>query len=143
MTNALDRVVATDEREFRGDIAREVIMRLTLHCVLLLSTVLASHAAGYRTIKVVAEKAPGTCSSQRSHLGIETSYLIDGEVTFMIDGRQPTVYKPGGEWRLEPNVVHNACAGSAPTKVLVIYVLEKGRYPFDRDVLALDIVGFT
>jgi quercetin dioxygenase-like cupin family protein len=130
-------------------------MRLTHHCVLLLSTVLASHAmaqqppregdtvqsgatkrtilsiqdfpAGYQTIKVVAENAPGTCSGRHSHPGIETSYLIDGEVTFTIDGKQPTVYKPGGEWRLEPNVVHDACAGSAPTKVLVTYVLEKGK----------------
>jgi quercetin dioxygenase-like cupin family protein len=130
-------------------------MRLIHHCVLLLSTVLASHAmaqqppregdtlqsgatkrtilsiqdfpAGYQTIKAVAENAPGTCSGRHSHPGIETSYLIDGEVTFTIDGKQPTVYKPGGEWRLEPNVVHDACAGIAPTKVLVTYVVEKGK----------------
>src|SRR5271168_3939703 len=80
-------------------------MRLTHHCVLLLSTVLASHAmaqqppregdtvqsgatkrtilsiqdfpASYQTIKMVAENAPGTCSGRHGHPGIETSYLID------------------------------------------------------------------
>jgi quercetin dioxygenase-like cupin family protein len=128
-------------------------MRRTCHYVVLLSTVLASHAmaqqvkegdtvstgatkrtvlsvqnfpAGYQTMKLLAENAPGSCSGRHSHPGIETSYLLEGEVTFTIDGKQPTVYKPGGEWRLDPNVVHNACAGNAPTKVLVTYVLPAG-----------------
>lgn len=126
-------------------------MRLTCHYVLLLSTVFTTQAMaqqvkegdtvstgatkrtvlsvqnfppGYRTMKLLAENAPGSCSGRHSHPGIESSYLIEGEMTFTIDGKAPTNYKSGAEWRLDPNVVHNACAaGSAPTKVLVTYVL--------------------
>jgi quercetin dioxygenase-like cupin family protein len=130
-------------------------MRLTCHCVLLLSTVLASHAmaqtppkvgdtvstgdtkrtilsiqdfpAGYQTMKLIAENAPGTCSGRHTHPGIETSYLIEGETTFTIDGKPPTIYKAGGQWTLDPHVVHNACnTGNVPGKTLVTYVMPKG-----------------
>jgi hypothetical protein len=84
--------------------------------------------AGYQTIKVIAEVPAGTCSGRHSHPGIETSYLIDGDVTFKIDGQPPKTYKPGAEWRIEPGVVHDACTtGDRTSKVLATYVLEKGK----------------
>jgi Cupin domain/Single Cache domain 2 len=129
-------------------------MRLIYQCVLLLSTILASPVmaqqppkagdvvqmggikrtilsvqdfpAGYQTIKVIAENPANTCGGRHSHAGIETSYLIEGEVTFKIDGQPDHTYKPGGQWELAPGVVHDACTGGRPSKVLVHYVAPKG-----------------
>jgi quercetin dioxygenase-like cupin family protein len=129
-------------------------MRLRFHYVLLLSTVAASLAmaqqppkvgdvlqsgnikrtvlavqdapAGYQTVKVVSENPANTCGGRHHHAGLETSYLMEGEVTFKIDGQPDRLEKPGGHWELAPGVVHDACSGPQGSKVLVTYVLLKG-----------------
>jgi quercetin dioxygenase-like cupin family protein len=84
--------------------------------------------AGYQTVKVMAEVAKGTCSGWHTHPGTETTYVLEGEQTFTVNGQSPKVYKPGDGWDLEPGVTHNGCAtGDHAAKVLVTYVLEKGK----------------
>ena len=130
-------------------------MRLTCHYVLLLSTVLASHATaqqvkegdtvstgatkrtvlsvqnfppGYRTMKLIAENAPGSCSGRHSHPGIETSYLVDGEVTFTIDGKPPTAYKAGvSSLTLATTIVISSRGGSVRQKPPALIALPHRR----------------
>jgi quercetin dioxygenase-like cupin family protein len=81
---------------------------------------------GYQTVKVVSENPANTCGGRHHHDGLETSYLMEGEVTFKIDGQPDRLEKPAGHWELAPGVVHDACSGPQGSKVLVTYVLPKG-----------------
>jgi quercetin dioxygenase-like cupin family protein len=81
---------------------------------------------GYQTVKVVSENPANTCGGRHHHDGLETSYLMEGEATFKIDGQPDRLEKPGGHWELAPGVVHDACSGPQGSKVLVTYVLPKG-----------------
>jgi quercetin dioxygenase-like cupin family protein len=85
--------------------------------------------AGYQTVKGYAELPRGTCSGRHTHPGIETSYVLDGELTLTIDGQPPKIYKAGDAFQLdEVNVVHNGCAtGDRAVKILAIHIIEKGK----------------
>ena len=87
--------------------------------------------AGYQTVKVMAEIAKGVCNARHSHPGIETAYVLDGEVTVTYDGQPPKTYKAGDALEFnEPGAVHRACAtGDRAAKTLSVYVIEKGK-PF-------------
>jgi quercetin dioxygenase-like cupin family protein len=44
-----------------------------------------------------------------------------------IDGQAPKTYKPGETVRIEPNVVDDESAASAPAKFLSVFIVEKGK----------------
>jgi hypothetical protein len=43
--------------------------------------------SGYTTMVGVWEIAPGTCAGARTHPGVETSYILEGEATLKIGGQ--------------------------------------------------------
>jgi len=81
----------------------------------------------YETVIGLAEIVPNANVGRHTHPGIEGGYLIEGELTIMVEGQQPKTYKAGGSWQLPPGAVHDAKAGSAGAKVIVSYVVEKGK----------------
>jgi quercetin dioxygenase-like cupin family protein len=87
--------------------------------------------AGHQVVKVLAEIAKGACNARHSHPGIETAYVLDGEITITYDGKSPKTYKTGDAMEFdEPGAVHHACAtGDRSAKTLSVYVIEKGK-PF-------------
>ena len=82
---------------------------------------------GYQTVKGIAEIAKGTCSGRHTHPGIETSYILEGEVTLKIDGQPDQHFKAGDPGQIPAGVVHDGCAGNSGVKVLTVHVIEKGK----------------
>jgi quercetin dioxygenase-like cupin family protein len=74
------------------------------------------------------EVAPGGIAGWHTHPGEEISYVTDGEATLMVAGQAPRVVKAGEGFVIPAGVVHNAKnEGSVPTKLVGVYVVEKGK----------------
>jgi quercetin dioxygenase-like cupin family protein len=83
---------------------------------------------GYQIVKGYAEVAKGTCSGRHTHPGIETSYVLEGELTMKIDGQPDQHYKAGDPFQVPAGIVHDGCAtGNSGVKVLPVHVIEKGK----------------
>ena len=83
--------------------------------------------SNYETVMGLADIAPNANIGRHTHPGIEGGYLIEGELVIMLEGQPPKTYKAGGSWQLPPGAVHDAKAGPGGAKVIVSYVVEKGK----------------
>jgi quercetin dioxygenase-like cupin family protein len=85
---------------------------------------------GYVTVTGLAEIAPGGASGRHSHPGIETGYVLEGELELVVDGQPTQHVMPGQSYQIPAGAVHDARAeGDKPMKVLGIYVVDKTK-PF-------------
>src|SRR5690349_1153936 len=50
---------------------------------------------GYKTVTGLAEVAPGHASGMHTHPGIETGYVLDGEVLMIVEGQPDRKLKAG------------------------------------------------
>ena len=84
--------------------------------------------AGYQTVTGIATIAAGACAGPHIHPGLETSYMLEGEITLKLDGKPDQKFKAGESLQVPIAAKHDACnTGSAPAKVLVVYIIEKGK----------------
>src|SRR3954451_21321766 len=83
---------------------------------------------GREAVTVRAEFNPGGGVGKHTHPGEEVSYVVEGELTVEVAGQPPVIKKAGDAFFVPAGVVHSARnAGKTPTRVLVVYVLEKGK----------------
>jgi len=83
---------------------------------------------GYTTVTAIAEVAPGNCAGRHTHPGIETSYVMDGEILLKVAGKPDQTYKAGDSFTIAPNTPHDACSvPGQPFKILGVYIVEKGK----------------
>jgi len=74
------------------------------------------------------EIAPGGVAGWHTHPGDEISYVSEGEATLMIAGQPPRKVAAGEAFVIPAGTVHNARnEGAAPTKLVGVYVVEKGK----------------
>ena len=66
---------------------------------------------------------------RHTHPGPEGSYVLEGSLTYMIDGQEPVTLSAGQSIQIPPNTVHAAKMGPDGAVLLGTYVLEKGK-PF-------------
>ena len=82
-------------------------------------------AAGYETVLVEAEIAAG---GRHTHPGIESAYVLEGGFELPIQGMETRMLKAGDAFQVPPNTPHaGGKAGTAKTRVLITYVVEKGK----------------
>lgn len=81
----------------------------------------------FNAITGIAELAPNVAIGRHTHPGPESGYMMDGEMTLLIDGQPPKVVKTGESYQVPPGTVHDAKAGDKGAKVLAVYVVEKGK----------------
>ena len=53
---------------------------------------------GYKTVTGLAEIAPGGASGLHTHPGIETGYVLEGEVLMQVEGQPDRTLKPGDSY---------------------------------------------
>src|ERR1700729_52354 len=78
---------------------------------------------GYTTVTAIAEVPAGGAAGRHSHPGIETGYVMEGELTLVIDGQPPKVLKAGESYQIPAGAIHDAKATEKPFKVLAIYIV--------------------
>jgi quercetin dioxygenase-like cupin family protein len=85
-------------------------------------------AAGYETVLVEAEIAAGVAVGRHTHPGIESAYVLEGGFELPIQGMETRMLKAGDGFQIPPNTPHaGGKPGTANTRVLITYVVEKGK----------------
>jgi quercetin dioxygenase-like cupin family protein len=81
----------------------------------------------YEAVTAMAELPANVNIGKHTHPGVENGYLLEGEVTLLVQGQPDRHNKQGDSWTLPVGVVHDAKAGASGAKVLVTYIVEKGK----------------
>jgi quercetin dioxygenase-like cupin family protein len=75
-----------------------------------------------------AEIAPGAAAGKHIHHGTEVGYVLEGSGVLEVEGEAPRTITAGDSYHIDPMKPHDAKnTGSAPVKVLAIYIVEKGK----------------
>ncbi|HEV3373731.1 MAG TPA: cupin domain-containing protein [Xanthobacteraceae bacterium] len=83
---------------------------------------------GFTTVSALVEVAPRGCAGSHTHPGVESTYVMEGEVVLKLDGEPDRVLKAGDSFQIPPGVVHDACVtNGSPVKLLATFVVEKGK----------------
>lgn len=82
--------------------------------------------AGREVVSAKAEIPAGGAAGLHTHPGDEISYVVDGAVDIVVDGKS-TTYKAGEAFIVLAGVVHDAKASGGPAVVIANYVIEKGK----------------
>ena len=83
---------------------------------------------GFTTVSALVEVAPRGCAGSHTHPGVESTYVMEGEVVLKLDGEPDRVLKAGDSFQIPPGVVHDVCVTEGtPLKLLATFVVEKGK----------------
>jgi quercetin dioxygenase-like cupin family protein len=63
--------------------------------------------SNYETVTAVAEIIPDVNAGRHTHPAVETGYVLEGEITLLVDGKSPVTFKPGDSYQVAPMVVHD------------------------------------
>src|ERR1700730_10046552 len=85
-------------------------------------------AAGYETLLVEATIEAGVKVGRHTHPGIESAYVLEGGFELPIQGQPTKTIKAGDAFQIPAETPHaGGKAGDAKTRVLITYVVEKGK----------------
>jgi quercetin dioxygenase-like cupin family protein len=84
---------------------------------------------GYTTLIVEVTIEPGVPVGRHTHPGIESAYILEGGgFELPIQGQPTRVVKAGDAFQIPPETPHaGGKPGNLHTKVLVTYIVEKGK----------------
>ena len=82
---------------------------------------------GYQTITQFSQIAAG-CAERHSHPGIETGYVMEGDLLLKIEGRPDQHFKAGDHVPVPLGVPHLPCT-TGGAKFFTVHIVEKGK-PF-------------
>ncbi len=83
---------------------------------------------GREAVVARVEIAPGASAGRHTHTGEEISYVMDGEMDVLIEGRAPQHVKAGESFIIPAGAIHDAHnTGSSPVRLVGVYVVEKGK----------------
>jgi quercetin dioxygenase-like cupin family protein len=81
----------------------------------------------YETVIGMAEIVPNVNIGKHTHPGPESGFMLDGDLTLLVDGQPPLAVKTGESYKVPPGAAHDAKTGDKGAKVLATYVVEKGK----------------
>ena len=62
---------------------------------------------GHFTYVMMVEIVPNGTAARHTHPGLETAYILEGELELTIEGRPPQKLKAGDSFSVPPNAVHS------------------------------------
>jgi len=83
--------------------------------------------AGYETIEAKVEIPAGSAVARHTHFGIETAYVIEGELHIELEGVGGKTVTAGDGYQVPAGVIHGGKNGERPTTLIAVYVVEKGK----------------
>jgi quercetin dioxygenase-like cupin family protein len=81
----------------------------------------------YETIIGIAEIVPNVNIGRHTHPGLESGYVLEGEMTLIIEGQPPLPLKAGDSYKVPPSAIHDGKTGDKGAKVIATYIVEKGK----------------
>ena len=85
-------------------------------------------APGYETLLVEATIEAGVPIGRHTHPGIESAYVLEGGFELPIQGQPTRTLKAGDAFQIPAETPHaGGKPGDAKTRVLITYIVEKGK----------------
>lgn len=81
----------------------------------------------YETVIGIAEVVANVNIGRHTHFGPESGYMLEGEMVLMIAGQPDKPLKAGDSYQIPAGAVHDGRSGPQGAKVIVTYVVEKGK----------------
>jgi quercetin dioxygenase-like cupin family protein len=82
---------------------------------------------GYETVDVRVDLDAGTLVPRHTHPGIESSYVVEGQLELSVDGQGTRTFNAGDGFQVPTRAPHSGKTGDKPTVLAVTYVVEKGK----------------
>lgn len=83
---------------------------------------------GREAVVARVELAPGAFGGRHTHPGEEISYLMEGEIDVLIEGKPPLHVKPGEAFVIPNGAKHDVHnTGGSTAKLVGVYVVEKDK----------------
>jgi quercetin dioxygenase-like cupin family protein len=80
---------------------------------------------GHFTYVMMVEIAPNATIGRHTHPGIESSYVLEGNLDLVIEGKPPQAFKAGDSFTVPLNAVHGGKVGDKGLKLIGVYVVDK------------------
>ncbi|MDB5591939.1 cupin domain-containing protein [Enterovirga sp.] len=85
-------------------------------------------APGYVTIVAEVEIDADVMVARHTHPGIESGYILSGEIDLPIEGQATKTYKAGDAFQVPPNTPHAGVkSGAKPVRIVSTFVVEKSK----------------
>lgn len=81
----------------------------------------------YETIIGMAEITPGVNIGRHTHPGLESGYMVEGDMVLMVQGQPDKTVKAGESYQIPLGAPHDAKSGPNGAKVVATYIVEKGK----------------
>lgn len=75
----------------------------------------------------LAEVGPNVNIGRHTHPGPESGYMLEGEMTLLVEGKEPLLVKAGDSYQVPSGAIHDGKSGDKGAKVIATYVVEKGK----------------
>ena len=82
---------------------------------------------GYVTIIAEVELEAGVVAARHTHPGIESGYIVEGELDLPIQGQPTRRLKPGDGFQVPAETPHAGSKTDQKVKLTSTYVVEKGK----------------
>jgi quercetin dioxygenase-like cupin family protein len=83
---------------------------------------------GREVVQQMVEFQPGTVIAKHTHPGEEVGVVLEGEMVLEVAGKSPVTVRAGQAFTVPMGTAHGGKTnGSAPTKLLATYIVEKGK----------------
>ena len=84
--------------------------------------------SNYEVITAMVEIQPGFKAGRHTHPGTVQAQVLEGEFMIQFDDQPERTFKAGQSVEVPNAAIHNEGAvGSAPAKLIAVYVVEKGK----------------
>ncbi len=81
----------------------------------------------YVTALYIVDIEAGATIPRHTHPGVETAYVLEGELDLAVEGQDVKHAKAGDSFQIPAGVVHSGAPSAKPVKLLVTYVVEKDK----------------
>ena len=79
------------------------------------------------TVVALVEIVSNVTLGRHNHPGIESAYLLEGNVVLIVEGQPDKTLKAGDSWQIATGVPHDGKTSATGAKLIVTYVVEKGK----------------
>jgi quercetin dioxygenase-like cupin family protein len=84
-------------------------------------------STNYETVIGIAEVVPDANIGRHTHPGPESGYVLEGEMTLIVEGQPDRPLKAGESYQIPAGAIHDGKSGAKGVKVIATYVVEKGK----------------
>jgi quercetin dioxygenase-like cupin family protein len=81
----------------------------------------------YVSVLAIVEIDGGTVVARHTHPGVESTYVLDGQLELMVHGQPARTVKAGDAFQIAPEVPHAARNGEKVTKLAITYTVDRDK----------------